>query len=594
MTGFEVIGVLLGVYPVVIDGLKLCKAVASGQGIRLLVDDLKDEEIRYTESLGHLFGTEFVNELQARQRDAKTPISYPTPRQQTNLEQRLGRSRTELICSTLEGMKNVLESMQRDIEKARAGEGLFKKEVGYYEKASRSLRQFKFIRRKSTFRDRLLQLKKWNGRLRDHLNSQLLPSSTGSWRKPLPLIGFPRQESFVVDIYDAIHNGYQCQCDVPHPARLGLPELSISTSRHTLTDDTNNSFKLIFPFEDLSENDTASITAAQTFKNGSLKNPQFSASAEDLAERFSRRLSITSSTMTMTMTTTSSSSKSKISRSRWLAIKECPDVGTGHIEDLCKTVRALDAPGDLEHERIGVLSSRDKIYELRRTMTGQETSSFEETIDLDDLLASYQDTLFRNYRFGLALRLSYAVLQFYSTPWIEPNWSWKDFTIAMNGDRPQKGDPLFITHNFYSTRRQVAKSEAARSFGFWAGVGEETLTRLGFALIELGLGRRLSELRQDGSIQADPRMVMTTDQDILDFWTAEGVLDSGLLFQEQGEDYEEVVRVLIKHEFEENCEKKLLSSRKPSFYRDVERLVITPLYGLWTDSWGRRASQLSF
>jgi len=116
--------VLLGVYPVVIDGLKLCKAVASGQGIRLLVDDLKDEEIRYTESLGHLFGTDFVNELQARQRDAKTPISYPTPRQQTNLEQRLGRSRAELICSTLEGMKNVLEAMQRDIEKASAGKGL--------------------------------------------------------------------------------------------------------------------------------------------------------------------------------------------------------------------------------------------------------------------------------------------------------------------------------------------------------------------------------------------------------------------------------------------------------------------------------------
>ena len=256
----------------------------------------------------------------------------------------------------------------------------------------------------------------------------------------------------------------------------------------------------------------------------------------------------------------------------------------------------MKAPGGVEHERVGVLSSRDKRYELRRTISGQENGSFEETIDLDDLLTSYRDSLFRNYRFGLALRLSYAVLQFYSTPWIEPNWSWKDFTIAMNGDRPQKDDPLFITHNFYSTRRKVAKSkaQAARAFGFWAGVGEETLTRLGFALIELGLGRRLSELRQDGSIQADPRMAMTTDQDILDFWTAEGVLDSGLLFQEQGEDYEEVVRVLIKHEFEEMCEKKLLSSRKPSFHRDVERLIITPLYSLWTDSWGRRASQLSF
>ncbi len=147
-----------------------------------------------------------------------------------------------------------------------------------------SLRQFKFIRRRSAFRDRLLQLKKWNDRLRDHLNSQLLPSSTGSWRKTLPLISFPSQESFVVDIYDAIHNGYQCLCDAPHSARLGLPEFSISTTRHTLTDDTDNSFKLIFPFEDFSEDDAASITTARTFKDGSLKDVQFSASTEDLAE----------------------------------------------------------------------------------------------------------------------------------------------------------------------------------------------------------------------------------------------------------------------------------------------------------------------
>jgi hypothetical protein len=131
------------------------------------------------------------------------------------------------------------------------------------------------------------------------------------------------------------------------------------------------------------------------------------------------------------------------------------------------------------------------------------------------------------------------------------------------------------------------------SLGFWAGIGEETLTRLGFALIELGLGRRLSELRQDGSIPPDPRMRPTIDVDILDFWTAEGVLDSGLLFHEQCEDYEEVVRVLIRHEVMENCGKRLLSSRKPSFYNDVERFVIAPLYDLWSVLWGNRTSQAS-
>jgi hypothetical protein len=119
MSGYEVIGVVLAVYPVVIDGIKLCKAVASGQGIAELVDDLKNEEIRYTEFLGCLFGIDFVKEEQARLSAGKTPAPNPTPRQQTNLERRLGKTKTDLIFSTLERMNRVLESMRADIEKAR-------------------------------------------------------------------------------------------------------------------------------------------------------------------------------------------------------------------------------------------------------------------------------------------------------------------------------------------------------------------------------------------------------------------------------------------------------------------------------------------
>jgi hypothetical protein len=248
-----------------------------------------------------------------------------------------------------------------------------------------------------------------------------------------------------------------------------------------------------------------------------------------------------------------------------------------------------------DQRRIGVLSSNDKKYELLSTTIKQEYGSLEDTIDLEDLLNSCQGTMYRKYRICLALRLSYAVLQFYLTSWINPKWGWKDFTTVINGNKPQHDDPLFITQNFYSKWRQGSKSEtqAAMSFGLWAGVGEETLTRLGFALIELGLSRPLSELRKDGSIEPDPRMDMTSDPDILDFCTAEGILDSGRLSDEQGEDYEEVVRVLIKHQFMENCKPKRLNSRKASFYRDVERQVIVPLYSVWTGSWEKRASHLS-
>jgi len=127
MTGIEVVGILLAFYPVVIDGLKLCKAVSSGQGIALLCDDLENERIRYIEFLGLLFGQDAVREEQERLKDNILPISRPNPRQQRqqrNLERRLGQAKAELVFSTLRNMHEVLQLMSQDIEKAKSGSSL--------------------------------------------------------------------------------------------------------------------------------------------------------------------------------------------------------------------------------------------------------------------------------------------------------------------------------------------------------------------------------------------------------------------------------------------------------------------------------------
>jgi hypothetical protein len=127
MSGFEVISVVLGVYPIVIDGLRTCKAAKSGKGLGLLVNDLRNEEIRYTEFLGQLLGMDLAYDEKARLTDGTIRVSNLTSRQQTNLERRLGKAKAELICSTLEGMKEVLERMQQDIEKARASNSLVRR-----------------------------------------------------------------------------------------------------------------------------------------------------------------------------------------------------------------------------------------------------------------------------------------------------------------------------------------------------------------------------------------------------------------------------------------------------------------------------------
>jgi hypothetical protein len=139
---------------------------------------------------------------------------------------------------------------------------------------SKTLRAVKLIRGQSSFRGRLVQLKQWNDRLRDHLGSQPLPNSAGTPRKLLPVISFPRHDRYVTDIYYAIHNGYQCLCNVAHSARLGLPELPWAMGHQGLQDDTSSSFKLLFPFEDHPESDGASVMSSQMSQNGSLQCAQ--------------------------------------------------------------------------------------------------------------------------------------------------------------------------------------------------------------------------------------------------------------------------------------------------------------------------------
>lgn len=190
---------------------------------------------------------------------------------------------------------------------------------------------------------------------------------------------------------------------------------------------------------------------------------------------------------------------------------------------------------------------------------------------------------------SLALRLSYAILQYYSTGWIDPSWSWKDFSLT---DEPKFEDShLFVKQKFYSScgAEPGIRSDNGSVSGIWGPIGEPILTRLGFALIELALGRRLSEMR-------DVNIDKSLPDDYQDYLTAMNVLKSGKVRREEGKGYEEVVRVCLKHEFWSNTDAsmKTLDSAEPTFHKDVEKLVIAPLHCLWSETWGDNNRQLCY
>jgi hypothetical protein len=176
----------------------------------------------------------------------------------------------------------------------------------------------------------------------------------------------------------------------------------------------------------------------------------------------------------------------------------------------------------------------------------------------------------------LALSLSLAILQFYSTPWIDGWWTWKDFCM-LKGEKSQ----VFINRKFYSDQSPHISRQAshvASTSDFWELYGEPVLTRLGFALVELALGKRLSQLRQPSD---NPGI----DEDMLDLKTAKRVVKIGLVLEEAGPIYNDAVKACLEHQVIMPSNVVGLKSEHKNFQRDLEEYVVGPLRHFHAVSW---------
>jgi hypothetical protein len=144
---------------------------------------------------------------------------------------------------------------------------------------------------------------------------------------------------------------------------------------------------------------------------------------------------------------------------------------------------------------------------------------------------------------------------------------------------------VFVTGKFYSTQRlntSTAKklAHSASASLFWSCFGEPILTRLGFALIELALGKRLSQLRP-------PNVDPNGDQDMLDTITAKQVLKDGTVLEEAGQCYHDAVNACLAHRVIVPSGPKTLDSEDPNFRQDLERFVVGPIRDFHIATWGQ-------
>ena len=411
------------------------------------------------------------------------------------------------------------------------------------------MRRFRYDLPQSSLKEHLDRLESYNIQLQRLLADHSLPSMPAYDRKTKPCRRFLRRDSrHAVAIYNAICDGYRCTCKAPHLANFSLPRIS---------DDTRTDSGLISrsQFELLFAIDESAMSEAEPASSGDLDD--------------------------LTMTWSKFSIGSEVVQSpRRISIAECDhkdhDFGQQTaIHDLCVFLKTLGPEEPASDPQVGFLKIEEKQYQLE-TPTKLQGSSPGKIECLDRVLVDQQFSLSRKERICLALSLSHAILSFYSTPWIETCWSWGDFCI----DRENNGQ-LFATRKFYSSQMSTLASASRESLTstLWAIHGEPTLTRLGFALIELALGKRLAELRSDNQYPG-------SDPDTLDFLTAKTLVESGCVMQAEGQKYENAVKACLLHQFLRSSELVGLDSKRPNFQVNVEESILAPLHTIVAGSWG--------
>lgn len=268
-------------------------------------------------------------------------------------------------------------------------------------------------------------------------------------------------------------------------------------------------------------------------------------------------------------------------RTSQISICECPDRATRAIDDFCKFVRtfgsAVDINMGIADDELSILCSEQKRYRVQAPPPSDVQHDSQARVSLHEFLD--KEATDRRERMRLALQLSFAILQYYSTGWINTSWTWRDFSVSRIKGEDSEDSQLFVTTKFYSILRPPNAAPTKPSF-LWTAIREPILTRLGFALIELALGKRLAELRAEN----DPLGSM--DPDTVDYLTARHILEGGILSADHGTEYEAVVRACLDHQFLRHTQYKCLDSRQKSFHQDVEECVITPLHSLWVSLWG--------
>jgi len=192
------------------------------------------------------------------------------------------------------------------------------------------------------------------------------------------------------------------------------------------------------------------------------------------------------------------------------------------------------------------------------------------------------------HRRELALRLSSALMRLRNTPWVDGSWTWNDVWVtvtqshgATNGDIRDLSI-LFIPRDFYSNVQASDGASVVTAVNpdpMREIIGDEpVLTRLGFALIELALGKHIEDMWADYEVPDVP-----SDKELNNMLAAKRLLKTTRIGDEAGKQYEGVVQACIHqtyYDLQTGRNIRLLL-KHDSFPQLAQEAIISPLFDVY-------------
>ncbi|KAF7504982.1 hypothetical protein GJ744_001503 [Endocarpon pusillum] len=601
MSGFEVAGVVLALFPIIVDVVRSYKHLVSGQSLEYLIKDIFAEQIIFRSWMGHLLMPSVPVEALRDMLDPKSNKfgRWQDPVLHSAVQQSFGTTITAFLLVTLNDIHKELCAIKRALSYTTLPDV---NTIG--SRFSHTFQTARHTREASGVRKRLQRLQELNVKLGQVFavpKANAAPSANATaW---LPSVS---GLDHATNVYQTIRKSYQCNCEGPHLTKLRLPPVKRSKIRsYPATGDRKQPvLNLLFSVEEPGDDDE-SIQAPLRIQSASPPRPSdqslvsTSTSDEDFridTSRFAMYKRASSSELSncfsdsslvgSNISTNTTVTKFSGSRSCSTSVVKCINPAAEQIVDLCKTIRSLDASegGQQDSKSIGALPSvGTDTYELLADQW-EKDSSVQNMTTLEDIFTSDPCKLARGVRVELAVRLTTAVLQLCLTPWITSSWSWGDFSIAGLEGRQLDNLSLFITHRFYSQCKGHPMSPTSEQSDLGLlrlTPGEPALTRLGFALIELAFGKRLASMQgQFQHISGDPYY--------RDLAIAAALMNSGCILHEEGVRYHQAVLTCLKQEVQtpDGYSKKSLSFKDPIFQQDAANAILKPLVGLWNDFGG--------